>query len=147
MSPSTPDGIKAMNTTPYSEAIGCLTHAAVCTHPEITFAVGQAARFCQNPGKVHWSAVKRILSYLAGTKTHGLLFSGTGHTTIVGYTDSDYAGNKDTRHSTSGFIFSPSAAPYRGAVPNNHAPLFPPRRLNTLLHNASINAVILSSCA
>lgn len=105
MSPSTPDGIKAMNTTPYSEAIGCLTYAAVCTRPDIAFAVGQAARFCQNPGKAHWSAVKRILSYLAGTTTHGLLFSGKGRTTLVGYTDSDYAGDKDTRRSTSGFIF------------------------------------------
>ena len=89
MSPSTPDAM----------------HAAVCTRPDIGFAVGQAARFCQNPGKAHWSAVKRILSYLAGIKTHGLLFSRTGRTTLVGYTDSDYAGDKDTRRSTSDFIF------------------------------------------
>jgi hypothetical protein len=42
---------------------------------------------------------------LCGTKIHGLLFSGTGRTTFVGYTDSDYAGEEDTRRSTSGFIF------------------------------------------
>ena len=105
MSPSNPEDIQIMSSKPYNEAIGCLTYAAVCTRPDISFAVGQSARFCKNPGKAHWAAVKRILSYLAGTTTHGILFSGEGRTNLVGYTDSDYAGDMDTRRSTSGYIF------------------------------------------
>lgn len=105
VSHSTPDGIKTIANTPYHEAIGCLTYAAICNRPEISFVVGQAARFCQNPGKAHWYAVKRILSYLAGTKNHGIVFHGVGRTTFVGYTYSDYAGDKDFRRSISGFIF------------------------------------------
>ena len=53
--------------------------------PDISFAVGQSVRFCKNPGKAHWAAVKRILSYLAGTTTHGILFSGEGRTSTSGY--------------------------------------------------------------
>lgn len=96
-SPSTPEDIQMMSSTPYDEAIGFLTYASVCTCPDISFAVGQADRFCKNPGKANWATVKRILSYLAGTTTHGIIFSGEGRTNLVGYTDSDYAGDMDIR--------------------------------------------------
>jgi hypothetical protein len=92
-----------MSSKPYNEAIGCLAYAAVCTRLDISFAVG--ARFSKNPGKAHWAAVKRILSYLAGTTTHGILFSGEGRTNLVGYTDYDNAGDMENRRSTSGYIF------------------------------------------
>lgn len=94
-----------MSSTPYDEAIGFLTYASVCTCPDISFAVGQADRFCKNPGKANWATVKRILSYLAGTTTHGIIFSGEGRTNLVGYTDFDFAGDMDTRRSTSWYIF------------------------------------------
>lgn len=88
-----------------TKEFGCLTYAAVCPRPDISFAVGQATRFCKNPGKAHCAAVKRILSYLAGTTTHGILFLVVGRTNLVGYTDSDYAGDVNIRRSTSGYIF------------------------------------------
>lgn len=105
MSPITPETAALMAGTPYKEAIGSLIYLTTCSRPDIAYAVGQAARFCQNPGKAHWAAVKRILSYLSGTRHHGLLFSGTGRAKFVGYTDADYAGCIDSRRSTSGFIF------------------------------------------
>lgn len=105
MSPSTPEDIQMMSNTPYSEASGCLTYAAVCTRPDISFAVGQAIRFCKNLGKAHWAAMKRNLSYLTGSTTHGILFSGVGRTNLVRYIDSDNAGDVDIRRSTSGYIF------------------------------------------
>jgi hypothetical protein len=51
---------------PYKEAIGSLIYLMMCTRPDIAYAVGQAARFSQNPGKAHWSAIKdgRTLSIL-----------------------------------------------------------------------------------
>jgi hypothetical protein len=55
MSPTNPEEIQIMSSKPYNEAIGCLTYAAVCTRPDISFAVGQAARFCKCPGKAHWA--------------------------------------------------------------------------------------------
>ena len=105
MSPTTSEGISSMAEVPYKEAIGSLIYLMMCTRPDIAYAVGQAARFSQNPGKAHWSAVKRILSYLSGTLNHGILFSSKGRAHLVGFTDADYAGCLDSRKSTSGFLF------------------------------------------
>jgi hypothetical protein len=105
MSPTTPETVALMAGTPYKEAIGSLIYLTTCTRPDIAYAVGQAARFCQNPGKAHWAAVKRILFDLSGTLHYGLLFSGTGRAKFLGYTDADYAGCIDSRRSTSGFTF------------------------------------------
>jgi len=38
------------------------------TRPDIACAVSIIARFCANPTNVHWTAVKRILRYLQGTR-------------------------------------------------------------------------------
>ncbi len=78
MAPTTPEGISLMAGVPYKEAIGSLIYLMMCTRPDIAYAVGQAARFSQNPGKTHWSAVKRILSYLSGTLNHGIFFPAKG---------------------------------------------------------------------
>ena len=90
---------------PYREAVGCLMYLMLTTRPDIAFAVGQISQFCEKPGQEHWAAVKRIFTYLQGTRTHGLCF-GTMKETLKGYTDSDYAGDIGTRQSTSGFIFT-----------------------------------------
>ena len=66
-----------------------------------------SCQFCENPGKPHWKGIKRILKYLASTRTHGLCYSGknTNPDTIVAFSDADYAGDVDTRRSTSWFVF------------------------------------------
>jgi hypothetical protein len=87
-------------------------YAAKMTRPDILFAVTAASRYNQDPGNAHWSAVKRILSYLAGTITHGLCFSKTDSADLlVAYSDSDFAGCPDTRRSTSGLIFTFNGGP------------------------------------
>jgi hypothetical protein len=49
-------------------------------------------------------AVNRILRYLKGAPGKGLLFSKTGVSSIMGYTDADWAGDQTTRKSTSGYF-------------------------------------------
>ena len=66
-----------MNKIPYREAVGSLMYVAVATRPDISFAVSTLSQFLDNPGRIHWEAVKRIFRYLAGTKTHALLRSCT----------------------------------------------------------------------
>ena len=90
---------------PFREAVGCLMYLMLCTRPDIAFAVNQVSQFCEKPYLEHWNAVKRIFAYLQGTQTHGLRFGAMGHQ-LKGYTDADYAGNLETRQSTSGFIFT-----------------------------------------
>ena len=90
---------------PYREAIGSLIYVMTMTRPDIAFSVSQASQFCENPGKGHWNGVKRILAYLAGTSHFGLLFDGNKEEKLIGYSDSDFAGNVDNRRSVSGLLF------------------------------------------
>ena len=53
----------------------------------------------------HWKAVKKVLRYLQGTKDYMLTYQRTDILEVVGYSDADFAGCKDTRKSTSGYIF------------------------------------------
>lgn len=59
---------------------------------------------------MHIEAVKTILKYVKGTKDRGIVY-GQGTLTIEGYSDSDWAGDKDSRKSTSGYIFMLNGGP------------------------------------
>jgi ribonuclease HI len=45
-----------------------------------------------------------VLRYLGGTVDYGITF-GSDNSGLIGYCDADYAGDTDTRKSTSGYIF------------------------------------------
>uniref|UniRef100_A0A2N9HQ47 Integrase catalytic domain-containing protein n=1 Tax=Fagus sylvatica TaxID=28930 RepID=A0A2N9HQ47_FAGSY len=93
-----------MSKVPYASAIGSLMYAMLCTRPDICFAVGMVSRYQSNPGPAHWRAVKRILRYLRGTSDHALCYHG-GDLRLTGYSDADWASDKDERKSTSGYAF------------------------------------------
>lgn len=90
---------------PYASTVGSLMYAMVCTRPDIAHAVGVVSRFLSNPGKEHWAAVKWILRYLRGTSKVCLYF-GDGKPMLDGFTDSDMAGDIDSRKSTSGYLMT-----------------------------------------
>lgn len=46
----------------YQSAVGSLLYLSTRTRPDISFAVGNVARFCSKPTKDHWTAVKRIFA-------------------------------------------------------------------------------------
>ena len=46
----------------------------------------------------------RILRYLKGTRTHGLCFSADEENRLIGWSDSDHAGDLQTMRSTSGSL-------------------------------------------
>lgn len=104
-SPSTKEEIAEMDGVPYASAVGSLMYAMVSTRPDIAFAVGVVSRYLTNPGKKHWEAVKWIMRYLRGTSKLGLTF-GNDKPVLIGYTDSDLAGDKDTLKSTSGYLMT-----------------------------------------
>ena len=60
------------------------------------------ARFQSNPKFSHLMAVKRIIRYLLGTINLGLWYPKNSLCNLVGYSDSDFAGSKTDRKSTSG---------------------------------------------
>jgi hypothetical protein len=60
------------------------------------------ARFQANPKEVHLRAVKRILRYLVYTPKFGLWYPKVSFFDLLGYSDTDWAGCKIDRKSTSG---------------------------------------------
>ena len=87
----------------YQSAIGSLMYLANVTRPDISYAVHKLAQYCNQPGTVHWSMVKRVLRYLCGTRKLGLLYQRTRDTSLYVFSDADFAGDLDTRKSTSGY--------------------------------------------
>ncbi|XP_062081408.1 secreted RxLR effector protein 161-like [Humulus lupulus] len=80
--------------------IGSLLYL-IASRPDISFSVGLCARYQVNPKQSHLTAVKRIFKYLAGTIEFGLWYSCDTNMSLVGYSDSDWAGSLDDRKSTS----------------------------------------------
>ena len=72
------------------------------TRPDIANAVREVARHSHNPSAAHWSAAFRIMEYLKGTRTLGLVFNKSYDFDLCLFSDSDYARNKDDRRSVTG---------------------------------------------
>ena len=89
----------------YQSAVGSLLYLSTRTRPDIAYAVSNVAKFCSQPTKQHWTAVKRILRYLRSTPNYGLLYDGHGLRECVGYSDADWAGDVNDYKSTSGYVF------------------------------------------
>ena len=53
-----------MKSLPFRELIGTLVWVANGTRPDIGYAVGELAKFMNNPGEIHWKVLLRALGYL-----------------------------------------------------------------------------------
>ena len=94
-----------MSRIPYASAVGSLMYAMLCTRPDICYAVGVVSRYQSDPGEQHWIAVKHILKYLRRTRDYMLVYS-SGSLETIGYTDSDFQADVDSRKSTSGYVYT-----------------------------------------
>jgi KUP system potassium uptake protein len=95
----------------YRTRLGELMYLAIGTRPDIAYTVGQLSRFVSNPTKKHAGVLHRLSRYILGTLERGITYkrNTTGLEPIVrlaGASDSDWAGDLDTRHSTTGFTFN-----------------------------------------
>ncbi|KAJ9542558.1 hypothetical protein OSB04_029064 [Centaurea solstitialis] len=85
----------------YHAIIGSLLYLTA-NRPDIMFATGVCARFQCDPRESHLHAVKRILKYLKGTPDFGLWYPKDFGFELTAFIDSDHAGCKLNRKSTSG---------------------------------------------
>ena len=95
----------------YQSAVGKLLYLSTRTRPDIAFAVSTVAKFTAKPTEQHWTAVKRILRYIAGTINFGLQFTRGGSIDCTGFSDADWAGDINDRKSTSGYLFKVGGGP------------------------------------
>uniref|UniRef100_A0AAV1VK26 Integrase catalytic domain-containing protein n=1 Tax=Peronospora matthiolae TaxID=2874970 RepID=A0AAV1VK26_9STRA len=94
-----------MCNVPYRSAVGGIMYLMVATRPDLAAAVGSLSQFSSDPCPTHWQALKRVLRYLQATPNHGLEFTREEGSRICGYTDADWAGDIESRRSTSGYVF------------------------------------------
>ncbi|KAL4339434.1 hypothetical protein GQ457_08G027700 [Hibiscus cannabinus] len=97
------DGIKE-DSTLFKSLMGSLRYLT-CTRPDVLFAVDVVNRYMEAPTSTHMKAAKRILRYLKDSIDFGLFYTSSHNFQLMGYCDSDFAGNIDDRKNTFGFMF------------------------------------------
>lgn len=104
LSPKTEEEKREMRRFPYRNILGCLSFLSGRTRPDITYAVNSLSRFQENPGKVHWEILLRLLGYVISTKTFKLKLFNVQSINISCFTDADFASDIDSRTSVGGLI-------------------------------------------
>ncbi|GJU06945.1 ribonuclease H-like domain-containing protein [Tanacetum coccineum] len=97
-----PEGVPVQDPTLYRSLAGGLQYLTF-TRPDLSYAVQQVCLYMHDPREPHFAALKRILRYVRGTVDFGLQLYASATTSLVGYTDADWAGCPSTRRSTSGY--------------------------------------------
>lgn len=101
----TDEEVKQAQAFPFMSLIGSLMYAAICTRPDITYAVNRLAQFNSCYTETHWLAAKHVLRYIKGSLNKGILYKSSDGI-LRGYADADYANDKDSRRSVTGFLFT-----------------------------------------
>lgn len=107
-----PEAAESNRSNTYASLIGSLQYLATATRPDIAYAVNRLASYTANPTLTHYSAAKRVLRYLKGTKDYRIKYyaNSTQNNTpgnsnfCYGYADAAFA-NADGYKSTSGYVF------------------------------------------
>nr|GEY12719.1 hypothetical protein [Tanacetum cinerariifolium] len=90
-----------VDATKYHIMIGALMYLT-SSRLDIVHATCLCARYQAKPTEKHLKEVKRIFCYLRGTINTGLWYTKDSGFELIGFSDADYAGCKDTFKSTSG---------------------------------------------
>ncbi|KAJ9557755.1 hypothetical protein OSB04_012369 [Centaurea solstitialis] len=92
---------KSVDVTLYRGMIGSLLYLTA-SRPDIMYATCLCARYQADPKESHMKAVNRIFRYLKGTPNLGLWYPRDSGFDLTAFSDSDFAGCKIDRKSTTG---------------------------------------------
>lgn len=95
---------------PYRELVGSLLFL-LSTRPDIAGAVRELSQFMQNAAKEHWTAAKRVLSYLKGTAASGICYIKNPKFRVHAYCDSDFAEHRKDRKSVGAYVIYTQGGP------------------------------------
>ncbi|XP_019431383.1 PREDICTED: uncharacterized protein LOC109338567 [Lupinus angustifolius] len=98
---------KSVDATLFRKMVGCL--GFVChSRPELGYSAGVISRHMANPNQTHMTTAKKIMRYLKGTLSYGIMFPNQrkeDELQLVGCSDSDWCGDKEDRRSTPRYTF------------------------------------------
>ena len=110
----------------------------LATRPDLSFAVSLLSRFQSNPGIEHWKALLHVMGYVLNTIDYGLTYSQDADLTPLAFVDADYGGCRDTRRSTSGYVFTMAGGPVTWSSK---------RQATVVLSTVEAEYVAMSCCA
>ena len=93
------EGKELNNEMTYRQLVGSFIYLTL-TRPNISYVIEAMSRYMQSPKKLHLDVAWRILRYFKGTIDYGLLYKRSKNCKLVRYCDADYAGDHNTRRST-----------------------------------------------
>jgi histone deacetylase 1/2 len=99
---SATDGAPVADATQYRSLAGALQYLTL-TRPDLTYAVQQVCLFMHDPREPHLAMLKCVLRYVKGTLSTGLHIGTGSITSLIAYSDADWAGCLDSRRSISGY--------------------------------------------
>lgn len=109
--PATPN---KKDTKFYQHIVGGLQFLTTWTRPDIGYAVHELSKHQSNPGDPHMQAVKTVVRHLKGTYNYGPVYGDTEpHEAdrILGFADSNWAQDTDTRKSINAHFFRLNRGP------------------------------------
>ncbi|XP_027186900.1 secreted RxLR effector protein 161-like [Cicer arietinum] len=89
----------------YRSLIGSLLYLT-SSSPDLMYATSLLSRFMRSRTKTHFATSKRVLRYVKGTTQFGIWYKPSENGSLIGYVDSDWAGNIDDMKSTTNHAFS-----------------------------------------
>jgi hypothetical protein len=97
----------------YQQLIGSLMYAMTQTRPDLAYSIAYLSRYLNSPTPLLLKAAKSVFRYLASTNSYSIVFSTNyfKEPILEGFSDSDFAGDYDTRKSTYGYLFKFNNAP------------------------------------
>jgi hypothetical protein len=87
----------------YAGLIGSLLYVACSSRPDIAATVNRLSKYMSCPTKEHWKCALYLLGYLKRTSHLGINYGGSDE--LIGFCDSDFAGDLDNRRSHTGWAF------------------------------------------
>lgn len=103
----------------YQRLLGKLIYLTI-TRPDIMFSVQLLTQFMQAPTTIHMQTARRILRYLVGTQSQGLLLASKSAAQLTAFCDSDWASCPMTRRSTTGYCIFLGDSPISWKTKKQH---------------------------
>jgi hypothetical protein len=91
--------------TKYRSGVGKLLYLVKLSRPDLSSSVRELSKFMDGACEEHSEAMTRLMGYVQATESYGLRLEPDSkfRNSIIGYSDSNFASDKDTRRSVTGF--------------------------------------------